>query len=182
MRFNIINYTYTQFSTCPAVLTSIEYRYDDMGQVTGKVFKSKEGSNPETVRETTLVYDELGRLVKETGLADGLITENRHFYDENNNILKKWIYDQTVKIPSNFDPDGDGIFDSVTVYQYDNNNRLIKESISHTGTETINEFNDRNDSETFKNFLGDTVVYYDANERVKEITTPNFDSFNTSIK
>lgn len=160
-----------------AILTVTQYTYDDLGQVTGKLITSTEGSKPAQTQEVTLKYDELGRLIKETGVADGKKTETRKYYDENDNVLKSWIYDETIVVPVQYDPDGDGFFDSTTLYQYDANNRLIKESISHTGTETINQFNDKEETETLTNFLGDTVVYYDANERVKEITTPNFDSY-----
>lgn len=160
-----------------AVLTVTQYVYDELGQVTSKLVSGKEGSNPEQKREILLTYDELGRITKETGIAEGKKTESRNYYDENDNILKAWIYDETIAVPVQYDPDGDGYFDSVTISQYDGNNRLVKESISHTGTETVNQFNDKEETETLKNFLGDTVVYYDANERVKEITTPNFDSY-----
>lgn len=160
-----------------AVLTVTQYAYDDLGQSTGQLITSTEASKPAQTQEVMFKYDELGRLVKETGIADGKKTETRKYYDENDNILKSWIYDETIAVPVQYDPDGDGFFDSTTLYQYDANNRLTKESISHTGTETINQFNDKEETETLTNFLGDTVVSYDANERVKEITTPNFDSY-----
>ncbi|OZS77779.1 hypothetical protein CF394_09600 [Tetzosporium hominis] len=159
------------------ILTVTQYTYDDLGQVIGKLTTSTEANKPAQTQEVAFKYDELGRLVKETGIVDGKKTETRMYYDENDNVLKSWIYDETIVVPVQYDPDGDGFFDSMTLNQYDANNRLIKESISHTGTETINQFNDKEETETLTNFLGDTVVSYDANERVKEITTPNFDSY-----
>lgn len=152
-----------------------DYQYDDLGQVNKKTITEKSGETSVTSKEITYSYDELGRVVKETAIVDGKITENRYYYDNNGNVTNTWTYDQTVQVPIEYDPDGDGYFNSETVSVYDANNRLIQESITHTATTTVNRFDDKNNTETFQSALGTTTIVYDNDDRTKEITTPNFD-------
>ncbi|WP_201714655.1 DNRLRE domain-containing protein [Rossellomorea arthrocnemi] len=167
-------------TTGETTLQVTSYEYDSIGQVKKKSIAETKGTNSTTSKENTYVYDELGRLVKEAGvnLEDGKKTESRYYHDRNGNVTNTWIYDETNPVPLPVDPDGDGYFNSETISVYDKNNRLLSESISHTGTTTTNTFNDKNNEETLKNALGDTVITYDDNDRTKKIVTPNFDTFN----
>ncbi|MBA2870486.1 RHS repeat-associated protein [Anoxybacillus calidus] len=154
-----------------------DYQYDDVGQVHKKTITEQTGDTTVTAKEITYTYDELGRVVKETGITDGKVTETRYYFDNNGNVINTWTYDETITVPIQYDPDGDGYFNSETESTYDANNRLIHESISHTSTATVNRFDDKENMETFQNSLGTTTVLYDNDDRTKEITTPNFDKF-----
>ncbi|MFZ3589760.1 DUF6531 domain-containing protein [Bacillus sp. DJP31] len=156
------------------------YEYNSLGQVTKKIIKESKGLlSTTTSKEISYLYDELGRLVKETGksIDTGFKTESRFYHDNNGNVINTWIYDETNPVPIYVDPDKDGFFNSETVSVYDQNNRLLRETISHTGTTTTNTFDDRKNEETLTTSLGNTVVTYDNNDRTKQIVTPNFDMF-----
>lgn len=64
-----------------------DYVYDSLGQVTQKKMSEQAGSTTSTLKVADIQYDEIGRMVKETSVADGKKTENRYYYDHNNNIL-----------------------------------------------------------------------------------------------
>lgn len=153
------------------------YEYDDMGQVVKRTHQEKKGAETITSREVTLEYDERGRLIKETGLSEGKKTESRFYHDNNDNVTHTWIYDETVPVPLELDPDGDGVFNSETVSVYDFNNRLTQETISHTGTVTTQYFDDRENKEVLTNPLGDTEIQYDNSDRVQQVTAPNGDTY-----
>lgn len=155
------------------------YEYDALGQVTKRTLQESSGLLTTTTKEITYVYDELGRLVKETGLNQpaGTKTENRFYHDDNGNVLFTWTYDETNAVPVAVDPDGDGYYNSETVSEYDGNNRLMSETISHTDTKSVNTYDNKNNQEKLNNALGDTFVTYDNNDRTKQIVTPNFDTF-----
>ncbi|MGA4722130.1 DNRLRE domain-containing protein [Fictibacillus nanhaiensis] len=159
-----------------------EYQYDAFGQVIKRIHKEQNGSTTGVSKEVLLDYDELGRLVKETGITnnnseDKKITETRFYFDNNGNTTHTWVYDQTVAVPELYDPDGDKVYNTETVSTYDANNRLLQESISHTGTVTTQSFVDKDNKEILKNALGDTEVLYNNNEDVSSIRTPNGDAF-----
>lgn len=154
-----------------------EYQYDAFGQVIKRTHKEQTGTTTITSKEVTISYDELGRVTKETGVADGKTTETRYYFDNNGNVTHSWVYDETVAVPAEYDPDKDGFYNSETVSTFDANNRLVHESISHTGTVTTQTFNDKDNQETLTNALGDTKVTYDDSDRTKQIVTPNFDTF-----
>ncbi|MFZ3591851.1 hypothetical protein ACOI1C_22230, partial [Bacillus sp. DJP31] len=156
------------------------YKYNSLGQVTKKIVKESKGLlSTTTSKEILYVYDELGRLVKEAGksIDTGFKSESRFYHDNNGNVVNTWIYDETNAIPIYVDPDGDGFFNSETVSVYDQNNRLLSETISHTSTTATNTFDDKKNEETLTTALGNTVVTYDDNDRTKQIVTPNFDAF-----
>ncbi|MBN3554065.1 DNRLRE domain-containing protein [Fictibacillus nanhaiensis] len=154
-----------------------EYQYDAFGQVTKRTHKEKTNESTITSKEVSLEYDELGRLVKESGSAEGKLTETRFYFDNNGNTTHTWVYDETVAVPETYDPDKDGKYNTETISTYDANNRLLQESISHTGTVTTHSFVDKDNKEILKNALGDTEVFYNNNEDVSSIRTPNGDTF-----
>ncbi|MGG4154292.1 DNRLRE domain-containing protein [Peribacillus muralis] len=155
------------------------FEYDSIGQVKKKSLKEINGSKTTVSKEVTYEYDELSRLVKETGrnMEDGKITENRFLHDHNSNVTHTWVYDESNPVPVAVDPDGDGIYNSETVSEYDANNRLISETISHTDTQTTTRYDEKDNKEILSNALGDTVITYDDNDRMTKILTPNFDSY-----
>ncbi|MEY9867603.1 RHS repeat-associated protein [Peribacillus sp. B2I2] len=155
------------------------YEYDSIGQVKKKSLKEINGSKTTVSKEVTYEYDELSRLVKETGLnvEDGKVTENRFLHDHNSNVTHTWVYDESNPVPVAVDPDGDGFYNSETVSEYDANNRLISETITHTDTQTTTRYDEKDNKEILSNALGDTVITYDDNDRMTKILTPNFDSY-----
>ncbi|MFC7442618.1 DNRLRE domain-containing protein, partial [Laceyella putida] len=154
-----------------------EYQYDEIGQLTKKIMKEQSGDTVITTKEGSLFYDELGRVVKESWINEGKKTETRYYFDNNGNQIYAWLYDETTPVPVEKDTDGDGFLNSETKSVYDANNRLIQESVTHSGTTTNTDYTDKNNTEVVKTPLGDTTVYHDDNDLVSEIVTPIGDSF-----
>ncbi len=85
------------------------------------------------------------------------------------------LYDQTTPVDPLKDTDGDGYLNSETTSEYDANNRLIKQTVTHSGTSTIHNYQDKEDVETTQTALGKTKVTRNKEDLVSSVQIPNYD-------
>ncbi|WP_044640091.1 polymorphic toxin-type HINT domain-containing protein [Risungbinella massiliensis] len=153
-----------------------EYGYNDIGLLITKDVKEQTGVNIVTTKQGTISYDELGRVVQEVWMSEGgKKTEINRLYDNNGNEEKSWLYDQTTPVDPLKDTDGDGYLNSETTSEYDANNRLMKQTVTHSGTSTIHNYKDKDDVETIQTALGSTKVTRNKDDLVSAVQIPNYD-------
>ncbi|MED4206177.1 DNRLRE domain-containing protein [Neobacillus mesonae] len=159
------------------------YDYNDAGEVKNQkleaklYIKSSGQTETQTLKETVLTYDELGRLVREytknfeKGTTATKNSDIRFLYDLNGNLIKKWIYDEssTTLVNGTTYP----FVRSETIYKYDDNNRFTYEERVENGIVTRKEYKDDENAEVIQSALGITTVHFNENDLASKIITPN---------
>ncbi|WP_186580140.1 hypothetical protein [Aquibacillus kalidii] len=163
-----------------------KYQYSKAGEVEKQMLNAEiyEKSTKQTsqikVNSTDITYDELGRVVRKylTYYNGDTIkhSDTRFLYDLNGNLMKKWVYDETSNTVTN-----NTVYPfirSESTYEYDANNRFIREEKTENGMVTIKTYKDDENAEIVQSAIGNTTVFYNENDLAKKIVMPLNEEFN----
>ena len=128
-----------------------EYTYDEYGNELTFETIDKEG---EVTHKVSNVYDDNGYLVEKTKVLYDAEIITKYEYDEFGNVIKE---DSNI---------------STIIYEYDNNNILVKESAYDENNQLMNEY-EYNENETRRKYVtyeaGEIRSFYEYNEHGDEI-------------